>query len=81
MNIIVILDTVLRLVSSNMIFRKLVVFSDLDKALADPAARVGSMDGGPPNVEKLKFLLGPFLPDSFHLTEGSILDPCYEIWE
>ena len=47
MNIIVILDTVLRLVSSNMIFRKLVVFSDLDKALADPAARGGAWMGGP----------------------------------
>ena len=47
MNIIVILDTVLRLVSSNMIFRKLVVFSDLDKALADPAARGEAWMGGP----------------------------------
>jgi hypothetical protein len=29
----------------------------------------------------LKFVMSSFGLDSVPLTEGSILDPCYEIWE
>jgi len=28
----------------------------------------------------LKFVVGSFGPDSVPLTEGSILEPCYEMW-
>jgi len=35
--------------------------------------------GGPPNIKILKFVLGPFGLDFILVTEGSVLDPWYEI--
>ena len=32
------------------------------------------------NVQNNKFVVGSFGLDSVPLTEGSILEPCYEMW-
>jgi hypothetical protein len=41
----------------------------------------GVMDGGPQTYRILKFVAGSFGKNSVLLPEGSILDPCYEMWE
>jgi hypothetical protein len=55
---------------------------DIDKNPARTAARGGggAWDRAAPK-RILKFVVGCFGLDSILLTEGSILDPCYEIWE
>jgi hypothetical protein len=50
--------------------------SGIDKAPADLMAQEG-----PQTQRILKSVVGSFSLYSAPLTEGSILDPCYEIWE
>jgi hypothetical protein len=48
---------------------------------ADPAARGTSRSGGGPKYKTPKFVEGFSGLDSVLLTEDSILDACYAIWE
>lgn len=81
--IIVIFDTVRHLAFYNTIFLKMVVLKDEHKTFADPAARAGRAreSGGPHTYRILKFVSESSALESFLLTEGCILNPCYEIWK
>jgi len=52
----------------------------VDKASAQPAAPVARGSGWCQTVEKTKLFVGSFELIFVLLKEGSILDPCYEIW-
>jgi hypothetical protein len=51
----------------------------INNAPANLAARVPCGSGGTPNVQNTKNFMCSFGLDSIVLTEGSILDPCYEM--
>jgi hypothetical protein len=61
-----------------------VAYSGADKAPEDPTAGAGARghdSRGPQGHRRLKFVVGFFGLDSILLTEGSILDPCYDTKE
>jgi hypothetical protein len=74
-------------VLSSFLEKKYRINSAVDKASADPTVLGGSMWFGVGGVgvvvhqtyETLKFIVGAFRLDSVLLTEGTVLDPCYEI--
>jgi len=60
------------------------VLSDADKAPEDPLARGGGVllfRGVPTSDQNPEIFVGSFALDFVLSTDGSNLDPCYEIWD